>query len=86
MVGDRAGTARMGLRQWVQDGAETVSTGWGRAGMLMDIPLCRKLLSVLTQYVEQAGRGEPCESLPQTFKALEYIFKFIVRSRHLFAQ
>lgn len=54
--------------------------------MLMDIPLCRKLLSVLTQYVEQAGRGEPCESLPQTFKALEYIFKFIVRSRHLFAQ
>ncbi|NXI23379.1 DOCK2 protein, partial [Sterrhoptilus dennistouni] len=46
----------------------------------------KKLLSVLTQYVEQAGRGEPCESLPQTFKALEYIFKFIVRSRHLFAQ
>ncbi|NXW69868.1 DOCK2 protein, partial [Hirundo rustica] len=46
----------------------------------------KKLLSVLTQYVEQAARGEPCESLPQTFKALEYIFKFIVRSRHLFAQ
>ncbi|XP_050829832.1 dedicator of cytokinesis protein 2-like isoform X1 [Serinus canaria] len=46
----------------------------------------KKLLSVLTQYVEQAGRGEPCESLPRTFKALEYIFKFIVRSRHLFAQ
>ncbi|NWH99046.1 DOCK2 protein, partial [Tichodroma muraria] len=45
----------------------------------------KKLLSVLTQYVEQAGRGEPCESLPRTFKALEYIFKFIVRSRHLFA-
>uniref|UniRef100_A0A8C9N4Y0 Dedicator of cytokinesis 2 n=1 Tax=Serinus canaria TaxID=9135 RepID=A0A8C9N4Y0_SERCA len=40
----------------------------------------KKLLSVLTQYVEQAGRGEPCESLPRTFKALEYIFKFIVRS------
>ncbi|NWW07214.1 DOCK2 protein, partial [Oreocharis arfaki] len=46
----------------------------------------KKLLSVLTQYVEQAGRGEPCEHLPRTFKALEYIFKFIVRSRHLFAQ
>ncbi|NXE92761.1 DOCK2 protein, partial [Menura novaehollandiae] len=45
----------------------------------------KKLLSVLTQYVEQAGRGEPCEPLPRTFKALEYIFKFIVRSRHLFA-
>ncbi|KAJ7422885.1 dedicator of cytokinesis protein 2-like protein [Pitangus sulphuratus] len=46
----------------------------------------KKLLSVLTQYVEQAGQGEPCEPLPRTFKALEYIFKFIVRSRHLFAQ
>ncbi|NXA12230.1 DOCK2 protein, partial [Sapayoa aenigma] len=46
----------------------------------------KKLLLVLTQYVEQAGRGEPCEPLPRTFKALEYIFKFIVRSRHLFAQ
>ncbi|NWR93565.1 DOCK2 protein, partial [Furnarius figulus] len=46
----------------------------------------KKLLSVLTQYVEQAGRGQPCEPLPRTFKALEYIFKFIVRSRHLFAQ
>ncbi|KAM3672590.1 dedicator of cytokinesis protein 2-like [Ammospiza maritima maritima] len=46
----------------------------------------KKLLAVLTQYVEQAGRGEPCESLPRTFKALEYIFKFIVRSRRLFAQ
>ncbi|NXP59859.1 DOCK2 protein, partial [Chloropsis cyanopogon] len=46
----------------------------------------KKLLAVLTQYVEQAGRGEPCEPLPRTFKALEYIFKFIVRSRRLFAQ
>uniref|UniRef100_A0A8C3E0E4 Uncharacterized protein n=1 Tax=Corvus moneduloides TaxID=1196302 RepID=A0A8C3E0E4_CORMO len=46
----------------------------------------KKLLSVLTQYVEQAGRGEPCEPLPRTFKALEYIFKFIVRSRRLFAR
>uniref|UniRef100_A0A8C3Y0B4 Dedicator of cytokinesis 2 n=1 Tax=Catharus ustulatus TaxID=91951 RepID=A0A8C3Y0B4_CATUS len=46
----------------------------------------KKLLAVLTQYVEQAGRGEACESLPRTFKALEYIFKFIVRSRRLFSQ
>uniref|UniRef100_A0A8C5TUC6 C2 DOCK-type domain-containing protein n=1 Tax=Malurus cyaneus samueli TaxID=2593467 RepID=A0A8C5TUC6_9PASS len=46
----------------------------------------KKLLSVLTQYVQQAGRGEPCEPLPRTFKALEYLFKFIVRSRRLFAQ
>uniref|UniRef100_A0A8C3U585 C2 DOCK-type domain-containing protein n=1 Tax=Catharus ustulatus TaxID=91951 RepID=A0A8C3U585_CATUS len=45
----------------------------------------KKLLAVLTQYVEQAGRGEACESLPRTFKALEYIFKFIVRSRRLFS-
>ncbi|NXN79491.1 DOCK2 protein, partial [Bombycilla garrulus] len=45
----------------------------------------KKLLSVLTRYVEQAGRGEPCEPLPRTFKALEYIFKFIVRSRRLFS-
>ncbi|NXT41679.1 DOCK2 protein, partial [Pelecanoides urinatrix] len=46
----------------------------------------KKLISVLTQYVDQASRGEPCEQLTRTFKALEYIFKFIVRSRHLFAQ
>ncbi|KAM9027370.1 dedicator of cytokinesis protein 2-like isoform 2-T2 [Ara ararauna] len=46
----------------------------------------KKLLSVLTQYVEQVSRGEPCDLLLRTFKALEYIFKFIVRSRHLFAQ
>ncbi|XP_064304760.1 dedicator of cytokinesis protein 2-like [Phalacrocorax carbo] len=46
----------------------------------------KKLISVLTQYVDHASRGEPCESLMRTFKALEYVFKFIVRSRHLFAQ
>ncbi|CAM5142296.1 unnamed protein product [Natator depressus] len=46
----------------------------------------KKLISVLTQYVDSASRGEPCDSLLRTFKALEYIFKFIVRSRHLFAQ
>uniref|UniRef100_A0A8C3ILE2 C2 DOCK-type domain-containing protein n=1 Tax=Chrysemys picta bellii TaxID=8478 RepID=A0A8C3ILE2_CHRPI len=42
------------------------------------------LISVLTQYVDSASQEEPCESLLRTFKALEYIFKFIVRSRHLF--
>ncbi|NXN93780.1 DOCK2 protein, partial [Rhinopomastus cyanomelas] len=46
----------------------------------------KKLIAVLTQYVELASRGEPCEPLTRTFKALEYIFKFIVRSRHLYAQ
>ncbi|XP_049688052.1 dedicator of cytokinesis protein 2-like isoform X4 [Accipiter gentilis] len=46
----------------------------------------KKLISVLTQYVDHASQGEPCEPLMRTFKALEYIFKFIVRSRHLFAQ
>uniref|UniRef100_A0A8C8AW37 Dedicator of cytokinesis 2 n=1 Tax=Otus sunia TaxID=257818 RepID=A0A8C8AW37_9STRI len=45
----------------------------------------KKLISVLTQYVDHASRGEPCEPLMRTFKALEYVFKFIVRSRHLFA-
>uniref|UniRef100_A0A8C4V4C9 Dedicator of cytokinesis protein 2 n=1 Tax=Falco tinnunculus TaxID=100819 RepID=A0A8C4V4C9_FALTI len=45
----------------------------------------KKLISVLTQYVDHASQGEPCEPLMRTFKALEYIFKFIVRSRHLFA-
>uniref|UniRef100_A0A8B9FFB5 C2 DOCK-type domain-containing protein n=1 Tax=Amazona collaria TaxID=241587 RepID=A0A8B9FFB5_9PSIT len=44
----------------------------------------KKLLSVLVQYVEAVSRGEPCDLLLRTFKALEYIFKFIVRSRHLF--
>uniref|UniRef100_A0A8C3IKG0 Dedicator of cytokinesis 2 n=1 Tax=Chrysemys picta bellii TaxID=8478 RepID=A0A8C3IKG0_CHRPI len=45
-----------------------------------------KLISVLTQYVDSASQEEPCESLLRTFKALEYIFKFIVRSRHLFCR
>uniref|UniRef100_A0A8B9NE39 Dedicator of cytokinesis 2 n=1 Tax=Accipiter nisus TaxID=211598 RepID=A0A8B9NE39_9AVES len=45
----------------------------------------KKLISVLTQYVDHASQGEPCEPLMRTFKALEYIFKFIVRSRHLFS-
>uniref|UniRef100_A0A8C4V365 Dedicator of cytokinesis protein 2 n=1 Tax=Falco tinnunculus TaxID=100819 RepID=A0A8C4V365_FALTI len=38
----------------------------------------KKLISVLTQYVDHASQGEPCEPLMRTFKALEYIFKFIV--------
>ncbi|XP_019363456.1 PREDICTED: dedicator of cytokinesis protein 2-like [Gavialis gangeticus] len=46
----------------------------------------KKLISVLTQYVDAAGRGEPCDPLMLTFKALEYIFKFVVRSRQLYAQ
>ncbi|NXJ84133.1 DOCK2 protein, partial [Trogon melanurus] len=46
----------------------------------------KKLIAVLTQYVDLASQGEPCEPLVRTFKALEYIFKFVVRSRHLFAQ
>uniref|UniRef100_A0A8C6ZVD2 DOCKER domain-containing protein n=1 Tax=Nothoprocta perdicaria TaxID=30464 RepID=A0A8C6ZVD2_NOTPE len=46
----------------------------------------KKLVTVLTQHVERASRGEPGEPLARTFKALEYIFKFIVRSRRLFAQ
>uniref|UniRef100_A0A663FID1 Dedicator of cytokinesis 2 n=1 Tax=Aquila chrysaetos chrysaetos TaxID=223781 RepID=A0A663FID1_AQUCH len=45
----------------------------------------KKLISVLTQYVDHASQGEPCEPLMRTFKALEYVFKFIVRSRHLFS-
>nr|XP_025974743.1 dedicator of cytokinesis protein 2-like [Dromaius novaehollandiae] len=45
----------------------------------------KKLLSVLTQYVDRVSQGEPCEPLVRTFKALEYVFKFIVRSRRLFA-
>ncbi|XP_059577139.1 dedicator of cytokinesis protein 2 [Alligator mississippiensis] len=46
----------------------------------------KKLISVLTQYVDAAGRGEPCDPLMLTFKALEYVFKFVVRSRQLYAQ
>uniref|UniRef100_A0A7M4EY29 C2 DOCK-type domain-containing protein n=1 Tax=Crocodylus porosus TaxID=8502 RepID=A0A7M4EY29_CROPO len=46
----------------------------------------KKLISVLTQYVDAAGRGEPCDPLMLTFKALEYIFKFVVRSRQLYRQ
>uniref|UniRef100_A0A8B9PRX9 Dedicator of cytokinesis protein 2 n=1 Tax=Apteryx owenii TaxID=8824 RepID=A0A8B9PRX9_APTOW len=46
----------------------------------------KKLVSVLTLYVERVSQGEPCEPLVRTLKALEYVFKFVVRSRRLFAQ
>ncbi|XP_067884811.1 dedicator of cytokinesis protein 2-like isoform X2 [Heterodontus francisci] len=46
----------------------------------------KKLLSVLTDYVDIASRGLECEPLKRAFKALEYIFKFTVRSRSLYAQ
>ncbi|NXA43644.1 DOCK2 protein, partial [Eudromia elegans] len=46
----------------------------------------RKLVAVLTQHMQRASCGEPGEPLTRTFKALEYVFKFIVRSRCLFAQ
>uniref|UniRef100_UPI00398F6CFE dedicator of cytokinesis protein 2-like isoform X2 n=1 Tax=Pristiophorus japonicus TaxID=55135 RepID=UPI00398F6CFE len=46
----------------------------------------KKLLSVLTDYVDTASRGLECEPLKRAFKALEYIFKFTVRSRSLYSQ
>ncbi|XP_067836606.1 dedicator of cytokinesis protein 2-like isoform X2 [Heptranchias perlo] len=46
----------------------------------------KKLMSVLTDYVETASRGLECEPLKRAFKALEYIFKFTVRSRCLYSQ
>ncbi|XP_072353782.1 dedicator of cytokinesis protein 2-like [Scyliorhinus torazame] len=46
----------------------------------------KKLLSVLTGYVDIASRGLECEPLKRAFKALEYIFKFTVRSRCLYSQ
>ncbi|XP_048457757.1 dedicator of cytokinesis protein 1-like [Rhincodon typus] len=45
----------------------------------------KKLLSVLTDYVDNASRGLECEPLKRAFKALEYIFKFTVRSRCLYS-
>ncbi|XP_078264532.1 dedicator of cytokinesis protein 2-like [Rhinoraja longicauda] len=46
----------------------------------------KKLLSVLTEYVDNASRGHDCMPLKRAFKALEYIFKFTVRSRCLYSQ
>lgn len=46
----------------------------------------RKLMSVLKTYLDTSSRGEQCEPILRTLKALEYVFKFIVRSRTLFSQ
>ncbi|XP_040200610.1 dedicator of cytokinesis protein 2 isoform X1 [Rana temporaria] len=46
----------------------------------------KKLMSVLKKYLDISSRGEQCEPILRTLKALEYVFKFIVRSRTLFSQ
>lgn len=46
----------------------------------------RKLMLVLKRYLDVSSRGEQCEPILRTLKALEYIFKFIVRSRMLYSQ
>uniref|UniRef100_A0A803TE08 Dedicator of cytokinesis 2 n=1 Tax=Anolis carolinensis TaxID=28377 RepID=A0A803TE08_ANOCA len=46
----------------------------------------KKLMTVLKTYLDTSSRGEQCEPILRTLKALEYIFKFIVRSRTLFSQ
>ncbi|KAK9963735.1 hypothetical protein ABG768_006901 [Culter alburnus] len=46
----------------------------------------KKLMSVLKKYLDVSSRGEACEPILRTLKALEYIFKFIVRSRMLYSQ
>lgn len=46
--------------------------------------VCRKLTKVLKNYVDNAEKLT--EQLLRAMKALEYIFKFIVRSRVLFNQ
>ncbi|KAJ8337914.1 hypothetical protein SKAU_G00368800 [Synaphobranchus kaupii] len=46
----------------------------------------KKLMSVLKTYLDVSSRGERCEPILRTLKALEYIFKFIVRSRMLYSQ
>uniref|UniRef100_A0A8D3DUC9 Dedicator of cytokinesis 2 n=1 Tax=Scophthalmus maximus TaxID=52904 RepID=A0A8D3DUC9_SCOMX len=46
----------------------------------------KKLMSVLKRYLDVSSRGEQCEPIFRTLKALEYIFKFIVRSRMLYSQ
>lgn len=48
------------------------------------IHVCRKLTKVLKNYVDNAEKLT--EQLLKAMKALEYIFKFIVRSRVLFNQ
>lgn len=46
----------------------------------------RKLTKVLRNYVDNAEKPGINEQLYKAMKALEYIFKFIVRSRVLFNQ
>uniref|UniRef100_A0A8C5CJL0 Dedicator of cytokinesis 2 n=1 Tax=Gadus morhua TaxID=8049 RepID=A0A8C5CJL0_GADMO len=46
----------------------------------------KKLMSVLKNYLDVCSRGDHCENILRTLKALEYIFKFIVRSRMLYSQ
>ncbi|XP_029296967.1 LOW QUALITY PROTEIN: dedicator of cytokinesis 2 [Cottoperca gobio] len=46
----------------------------------------KKLMSVLKRYLDVSSRGEQCEPILRTLKALEYIFKFVVRSRMLYSQ
>ncbi|XP_031413970.1 dedicator of cytokinesis protein 2 [Clupea harengus] len=46
----------------------------------------KKLMSVLKKYIDVTSQGEQCEPILRTLKALEYIFKFIVRSRMLYSQ
>lgn len=46
----------------------------------------RKLTKVLRNYVDNAEKPGVTEQLYKAMKALEYIFKFIVRSRVLFNQ
>uniref|UniRef100_A0A8C2RJ52 Dedicator of cytokinesis TPR repeats region domain-containing protein n=1 Tax=Capra hircus TaxID=9925 RepID=A0A8C2RJ52_CAPHI len=43
-------------------------------------------MTVLKTYLDTSSRGEQCEPILRTLKALEYVFKFIVRSRTLFSQ
>ncbi|XP_063138876.1 dedicator of cytokinesis protein 2-like [Rattus norvegicus] len=46
----------------------------------------KKLMTVLKTYLDTSSRGKQCEPILRTLKALEYVFKFIVRSRRLFSQ
>nr|XP_006826015.1 PREDICTED: dedicator of cytokinesis protein 1 [Saccoglossus kowalevskii] len=46
----------------------------------------KKLMTVLTKYATRAEETEKQEPLFKALKALEYIFKFIIRSRVLFSQ
>uniref|UniRef100_A0A8C2EW81 Dedicator of cytokinesis 2 n=1 Tax=Cyprinus carpio TaxID=7962 RepID=A0A8C2EW81_CYPCA len=43
----------------------------------------KKLMSVLKTYLDVSSRGEACEPILRTLKALEYIFKFIVHCRDI---